>query len=101
VAGTNDQAGARFFYGWWVVFACAMGLFWGGPPVIVFTFPVFLKPIMHDFHAGRGAVSFGFTLHLMTTAVAAPVVGWLIRSPLLSRHQLSEPRSARPYITKS
>jgi len=24
-----------------------------------------------------------------------------IRSPLLSRHQLSEPRSARPYITKS
>jgi MFS family permease len=78
VAGTNDQAGARFFYGWWVVFACAVGLFWGGPPVIVFTFPVFLKPIMHDFHAGRGAVSFGFTLHLMTTAVAAPVVGWLI-----------------------
>jgi MFS family permease len=44
----------------------------------VFSFPVFLKPLMQDFHAGRAAVSLGFTLHLMVAAVSAPLVGWLI-----------------------
>lgn len=68
---------ASFFYGWWVVLACAVGLFWG-PPVTVFCFPVFLKPLMRDFHAGRAAVSLGFTLHLVAIAVGAPLVGWLI-----------------------
>lgn len=67
----------RTFYGWWVVLACAVGLFWG-PPVTVFSFPVFLKPLMQDFHAGRAAVSLGFTLHLTVAAVSAPLVGWLI-----------------------
>jgi MFS family permease len=65
------------FYGWGVVLAAAVGLFWG-PPITVFSFPVFLKPIMQDFHAGRGAVSLGFTLNLMMVAVSAPLVGWLI-----------------------
>ena len=57
--------------------ACAVGLFWG-PPVSVFSFPVFLKPLMQDFHVGRAAVSLGFTLHLVASAVSAPVLGWLI-----------------------
>jgi MFS family permease len=65
------------FYGWWVVLASAVGLFWG-PPVTVFCFPVFLKPLMQDFHAGRAAVSLGFTLHLLAIAVSAPLAGWLI-----------------------
>jgi MFS family permease len=77
VKGANVRPDAAFFYGWWVVLACAVGLFWG-PPVTVFCFPVFLKPLMQDFHAGRAAVSLGFTLHLITTAVGAPLVGWLI-----------------------
>jgi MFS transporter len=68
---------AGFFCGWWVVVACAVGLFFG-PPVIVFSFPVFLKPLVQDFHAGRAAVSLGFTLQLIVVAVTAPVVGWLI-----------------------
>ena len=46
----------RVFYGWWVVLTAAVGLFWG-PPVTVFSFSVFLKPLMHDLHAGRAAVS--------------------------------------------
>jgi MFS family permease len=74
---TNGQRRRAFFYGWWVVLACAVGLFWG-PPVSVFSFPVFLKPLMQDFHAGRAAVSLGFTLHLVANAVSAPVLGWLI-----------------------
>jgi MFS family permease len=77
VRQTNERPGVTFFYGWWVVFACAVGLFWG-PPVNVFCFPVFLKPIMNDFHVGRATVSLGFTLGLITTAVGAPLVGWLL-----------------------
>lgn len=77
VQGVSDRPRAAFFYGWWVVFACAVGLFWG-PPVHVFSFPVFLKPLMQDFHAGRAAVSLAFTLGLITIAVGAPLVGWLI-----------------------
>jgi MFS family permease len=77
VRGVTVRPRAAFFYGWWVVLACAVGLFWG-PPVTVFSFPVFLKPLMQDFHAGRAAVSLGFTLHLIAVAVGAPLVGWLI-----------------------
>ena len=75
--GTNVRPKASVFYGWWVVVACAVGLFWG-PPVTVFSFSVFLKPLMRDFHASRAAVSLGFTLHLLTVAVGAPLAGWLI-----------------------
>jgi MFS family permease len=75
--GVNDRHLHSIFYGWWVVLACAVGLFWG-PPVAVFSFPVFLKPLMQDFHVGRAAVSLGFTLNLMIVAVTAPLVGWLI-----------------------
>jgi MFS family permease len=66
-----------FFYGWWVVFACAVGLFWG-VPVTVFSFTVFLKPLMQEFHAGRAAVSLAFTLHLVVGALSNPLAGWLI-----------------------
>jgi len=67
----------RAFYGWWVVLTAAVGLFWG-PPVTVFSFSVFLKPLMHDFHAGRAVVSLGYTLHNITGALSAPLAGWLI-----------------------
>jgi hypothetical protein len=50
-----------FFYDWWVVLAAAVGLFWG-VPVTVYSFAVFLKPLMQEFHAGRAAVSLAFTL---------------------------------------
>jgi len=65
------------FYGWWVVLASAVGLFWG-PPITVFTFSVFLKPLMRDFHAGRTAISLGYTVHAIAGAISAPLVGLLI-----------------------
>jgi MFS family permease len=77
VAQGEVRPRATIFYGWWVVLTCAVGLFWG-PPITVFCFPVFLKPLMQDFHAGRAAVSLGFTLHLISTALTAPFLGWLI-----------------------
>ncbi len=75
--GTAIPLQRAFFYGWWVVLACAVGLFWG-VPVTVFSFPVFLKPLMQEFHAGRAAVSLGFTLHLVVGAISNPLAGWLI-----------------------
>ncbi|HEY6293168.1 MAG TPA: MFS transporter [Terriglobia bacterium] len=65
------------FYGWWVVLTAAVGLFWG-PPITVYSFTVFLKPLMHDFHASRAAVSFGYTLHAIAVVISAPLGGWLI-----------------------
>ena len=75
--GVTVRHGHFIFYGWWVVAASAVGLFWG-PPVTVYSFSVFLKPLMQEFHAGRAAVSLGYTLHLIAGAVCAPVVGWLV-----------------------
>ncbi|MGA7316513.1 MAG: MFS transporter [Silvibacterium sp.] len=65
------------FYGWWVVLAAAVGLFWGAP-ITVFSFSVFLKPLMRDFHAGRGQISLGYTLGAIAGALSAPTVGWLL-----------------------
>jgi predicted MFS family arabinose efflux permease len=65
------------FYGWWVVSTAAVGRFWG-PPVTVFSFSVFFRPSMQDFHASRAAVSLGYTLHSIGGAISAPLVGLLI-----------------------
>lgn len=67
-----------WFYGWWVVLACALGLFLGPIPIMVFSFGVFLRPLAGEFHAGRGAVSLGLTLSTMMIALCVPVAGRLI-----------------------
>jgi MFS family permease len=68
----------KVFYGWWIVAACSLGLFLSTGPVVVFSFGVFFKSLIHDFHAGRGAVSFAFTLHNLMGPACVPLVGWLI-----------------------
>jgi MFS family permease len=75
--GITIRHQSAFFYGWWVVAASAIGVFWG-PPITVYSFSVFLKPLMQEFHAGRAAVSLAYTLHLIAGAVCAPLVGWLV-----------------------
>ena len=72
-----NQKHPRVFYGWWVVAAAAVGLFWG-VPITVYSFAVFLKPLIQDFHVGRAAVSLAFTLKLIVGALSTPLVGWLI-----------------------
>jgi len=79
-SSASQQINARhrsLFYGWWVVLAAAVGLFWG-VPVTVYSFTVFLKPLMQEFHAGRAAVSLAYTLHLIVGALSAPLAGSLI-----------------------
>jgi MFS family permease len=72
-----DRDSRQVFYGWWVVFASAVGLFWT-VPISVYAFPVFMKPLMQEFHAGRAAVSLSVTLQLSAGVVTAPILGWLL-----------------------
>lgn len=64
----------RLFYGWWIVVVSAVGLFLGAP-IVVFGFSVFFKPMVADFHAGRAAVSFAFSLANAVGALSIPIVG--------------------------
>ena len=73
---TVGQHPRQIFYGWWVVLGSAVGLFWG-VPISVYSFSVFFKPLMQEFHAGRAAVSLAFTLKLIAAALCAAPVGWV------------------------
>ena len=66
------------FYGWWLAIAAAIGLCLGGPPILVFSFPVFLKALIQDFHTSRSTISLAFTLHNLVSAVSCPLMGRLV-----------------------
>ncbi len=68
----------RVFYGWWVVATAALGLCLGAAPIMGFAFGVFFKPLSQEFHAGRAAISFAFTLQNLAAALFAPLTGRLI-----------------------
>lgn len=67
-----------FFYGWVVVFAAAAGLFMGFVPIIGFTFSVFFKPIIDEFHWSRSEISLGYSLSLLMLSVLLPFSGKLV-----------------------
>ncbi len=67
----------RIFYGWWIVLVSVAGEFFGAP-VSVYSFGVFLKPLVHEFHASRAAISFAFMLHNVIGALLLPALGRLI-----------------------
>src|SRR5947209_2050707 len=67
----------RLFYGWLIVLVSAIGLFLGAP-VMVFSFSVFFKSLVVDFHASRAAVSFAFSVFNILGALWLPGTGMLI-----------------------
>jgi len=67
----------RLFYGWLIVFVSAIGLFLG-PPLMIFSFSVFFKSLVVNFHASRGAVSLAFSLFNTVGALLIPATGMLI-----------------------
>ena len=67
----------RLFYGWLIVFVSAVGLFLGAP-LMVFSFSVFFKSLVLDFHASRAAVSFAFSLFNIVGALLIPCTGMVI-----------------------
>src|SRR5437868_13691377 len=68
----------KVFYGWWLAIAAGVALCLGGPPILVFSFPVFLKAFTKEFHASRSAISLAFSLHNVVGAVGAPPIGRLV-----------------------
>ena len=66
----------RPFYGWLIVFVSAVGLFLGAP-LMVFSFSVFFKSLVLDFHASRAAVSSAFSLFNIVGALLIPCTGML------------------------
>src|SRR3984893_18249352 len=67
----------RLFYGWLIVFVSTVGLFLG-PPLLVFSFSVFFKSLVLDFHASRAAASLAFSLFNFVGALWLPGTGLLI-----------------------
>src|ERR1700751_74139 len=74
---TMSKKRPRLFYGWLIVFVSAVGLFLGAP-LMVFSFSVFFKSLVLDFHASRAAVSFAFSLFNIVGALLIPCTGMFI-----------------------
>src|SRR6185369_17117189 len=71
------QPRARFFYGWVVVAASALGVLFGAFPIVVSSFAVFFKPYIREFHASRAAVSLAILIHNIGAGTLATWIGRL------------------------
>jgi MFS family permease len=65
------------YEGWRVAAASSAGVFVSFASLLVYTFPIFLKPFTDEFGWSRENVSFAFALAAMTAAVASPLLGYL------------------------
>lgn len=72
------KAGRIFKNPWWVVFGSTLGLIVGNGPVTLFTFGVFLKPIVAEFGWNRGTVASAITVSQAIGALATPFVGRMV-----------------------
>src|SRR5690349_21725987 len=63
---------------WWIVVASVFGLLAGNGPVMQFTIGTLLPPITREFGWTRGMVSSVMVTGLWMTAIATPLVGWLV-----------------------
>src|SRR5258708_27527525 len=68
----------KFFYGWWVVLTAAIGLLLGYAPIFVFSFGVFVKSLVKEFHSSRTQISLAFTLANVMFSVSSPLAGRLV-----------------------
>jgi predicted MFS family arabinose efflux permease len=66
------------FYGWRVVAASAVALFFGPIPLNVFSFGVFLQPWAREFHATRAAISLARALLTVVLPLGLPFAGRLV-----------------------
>jgi MFS family permease len=63
---------------WWVVVGSTIGLIVGNGPITLFTFGVFLKPIVSTFGWNRGTVASAVTVSQALGALATPFVGRMV-----------------------
>lgn len=88
-SGTEIRSG-KVFYGWWVVLTAATGLLFSYAPIFVFSFGVFVKSFVREFHSNRTQISLAFTLASVTVSVGSPLAG-----------RLADRYGARPVILPS
>lgn len=77
-AACSERIRPRIFYGWWVVFAAAIGQIHAYGAIIVFTFSLFIEALSAEFGWSRAQISLAFTLPSYTIIAVAPIVGRLI-----------------------
>lgn len=68
---------SRFYYGWWVVFACASIVFLSAG-TFFYGFGLLVAPLTAEFGWSRAAISAAFSLRTEVGGIAAPVVGFAI-----------------------
>ena len=77
-SGPPRHAGARIFYGWWVVLVSALGSACGIGPVVVYTFGIFAKPLAAELHASRASIFLAVSLIDLLVPFSAPAAGRLV-----------------------
>jgi MFS family permease len=65
----------KLFYGWWIVLAAGLGLGLGYAPIVVFSFGIFLQPLVQEFHSSRASVALAFTVASLAHALTTPRLG--------------------------
>src|SRR4051812_30348142 len=68
----------KIFYGWWVVLTSGIGLLFGYAPIFVFSFGVFVRSLVEEFHSNRTQISLAFTLASLMVSVGSPLAGRLV-----------------------
>src|SRR5271168_593078 len=68
------------YYGWRVVLAACFGVMAGFGSLFVYTFSVFVKPLVAEFGWSREAISSGFAIAAVTLGLVSPLLGrWIDR----------------------
>jgi hypothetical protein len=76
--GTNMVEQPAFGSRWWVVFGATLSMLVAQGPVILYTLGLFIKPLSQDFGWDRASISAAGGLAAISSAIAIPLVGWLI-----------------------
>ena len=68
----------KIFYGWRVVLTAGVGLLFGYAPIFVFSFGVFVRSLVEEFHSSRTQISLAFTLASLMVSIGSPLAGRLV-----------------------
>lgn len=75
ISDLEDRKKGKFFYGWWVVGACALIALTAA--VTRYAFSIFMPYMLNDLGWTRAAIGAAMTLHMMVYAVGAIFIGRL------------------------
>jgi MFS family permease len=76
--GGNMTETPAFGSRWWIVFGATLSMLVAQGPVILYTLGLFIKPLNQEFGWDRASISAAGGLAAISSAIAIPLVGWLI-----------------------